>query len=152
MRDALAWVLANSSTITADPASTLPSSTALDNLFVLSQSAGTTHAMSLYLSPTILPLDSPVRAATRGFVPSGGLYLFDFSKPVPLPPGVVDGYYGSLENARKNLPLQLLEDAPEELVKGLPELFVLKSEKEPAFIEDSNEAFVPALGEAVPGG
>ncbi|PIL33095.1 hypothetical protein GSI_04544 [Ganoderma sinense ZZ0214-1] len=145
VHDALAWVLANPSTITASPASTLPASAPLNNLFVLSQSAGTTHTVSLFLSPSLLPLDSPVRAATRGLIPSGGTYVVDITKPIPLPPGVVDGYYGSLEAARKHLPLQLLADAPDELVQGLPEMFVLKSEKEPAFIDESNEVFVEAL-------
>ncbi|PIL33089.1 hypothetical protein GSI_04538 [Ganoderma sinense ZZ0214-1] len=62
-----------------------------------------------------------------------------------LNPRVEKGYYSSLEAARKHLPLQLLADAPEELARGLPECFVLQSEKEPAFLDESNEAFMKAL-------
>ena len=145
VRDALAWVLANAPTVTSSPASTLPTSTPLSSLFVLSHSAGSNHLASLYLSPALLPLDSPVRAATRGLVPGGGAYHFDFSKPGVLPPGVAEGYYGSEAAALSQMPLQLLADAPEELVKGLPEVFVLKSENEPGLIEESNEVFVKAL-------
>ncbi|KAM5542084.1 hypothetical protein V8D89_004394 [Ganoderma adspersum] len=146
IRDALAWVLANASTVTSAPPSTLPASTPLSNLFVLSHSAGSNHAASLFLSPATLPLDSPVRAATRGLIPGGGVYVFDFVKDKGvLPPGVVEGYYGSEAAALAKMPLQLLADAPEELVKGLPEIFVLKSEREPSVINEGNNVFVKAL-------
>ena len=146
IRDALAWVLANAGTVTSAPPSTLPTSTPLSNLFVLSHSAGSNHAASLLLSPSILPLGSPVRAATRGLIPGGGAYVFDFVKyKGVLPPGVVEGYYGSEEAALAKMPLQLLADAPEELVKSLPEIFVLKSEREPNMIDEGNDVFVKAL-------
>ena len=149
VRDALSWILANPRTVTSAPPSTLPASTPLSSFFVLGHSAGSNHAASLFLLPSLLPLASPVRAATRGLVPCGGAYHFTFDVAsagvTVLPPGVVDGYYGSAAGALANMPLRLLADAPEELVQGLPEIFVLRSEHEPAVIEGSNEAFVRAL-------
>lgn len=146
VRDAIAWVLANASTVTSAAPSTLPpSTTSLSDVFVLGHSAGSNHVASLYLSPAVLPLDSPVRAATRGLCPGGGPYEFDFSAPPLLPPGVLEGYYGSQETALAQMPLKLLEDAPEELIKGLPEIFVMKSEYDMVAIHRSNDLFVSAL-------
>ncbi|KAI1791606.1 alpha/beta-hydrolase [Ganoderma leucocontextum] len=98
-----------------------------------------------YLLPALLPLDSPVRAATRGLIPQGSPYVFDFTTPGVLPPGIVEGYYGSQEAALATMPLALLKDAPEALIAGLPELFVLKSETEPVLIDQGNDVFVKVL-------
>ncbi|PIL33055.1 hypothetical protein GSI_04504 [Ganoderma sinense ZZ0214-1] len=146
VRDAIAWLLANAHTVASSPASTIPASSPLSSVFVLGHSAGANHIASLYLSPTLLPLDSPVRAATRGLVPQGGPYVFDFAAPEgSLPPGIVDVYYGSQAQAQARMPLALLKAGSEELVRGLPEFFVLKSAMEPALVDKGNDAFVQAL-------
>nr|VWP01446.1 NmrA domain-containing protein [Ganoderma boninense] len=151
VRDAIAWVLANARTIASAAPSTIPASTALSSVFVLGHSAGANHVASLYLSPSLLPLDSPVRAATRGLVPQGCPYVFDFAArgtrtgEGSLPRGIVDGYYGSEAQATARMPLALLDAGTEELVRGLPEFFVLKSAIEPALIDKGNDAFVQAL-------
>ena len=147
VRDAIAWFLANASAVASAAPSTLPTPDSLSNasIFVLSHSAGSNHVTSLYLSPALLPLDSPVRAATRGLIPQGGPYVFDFAKAGSLPPGIIDKYYGSQANAMANMPLALLTEGSEELVRGLPEVFVLKSEMEPGMVDAGNDAFVKAL-------
>ncbi|KAI1791611.1 alpha/beta-hydrolase [Ganoderma leucocontextum] len=145
VRDAIAWFLANASAVVSAAPSTLPPSTALSNIFVHGHSAGSTHLASLYLSPSLLPLDSSVRAATRGLVAGGGAYVFDFTTPGVLPPGLLEGYYGSQDATLANMPLALLKDAPEALITGLPELFLLKSEKEPAMILEGSDEFVKVL-------
>ncbi|KAI1791601.1 alpha/beta-hydrolase [Ganoderma leucocontextum] len=147
VRDAIAWFLANTSTVASAAPSTLSPSTPLSNIFVLSHSAGTNHLASLYLSPSLLPLDSPVRAATRGLIPQGSAYYFDLARQDLLPPGILDGYYSSPENAVANMPLTLLKDGSEELIKGLPEIFVLKSEREPPVIYAGSDVFVKVLEE-----
>ena len=147
VRDAIAWFLANASTVASAPASTIPASTPLSSIFVLSHSAGTNHLATLYLSPTLLPLDSPVRAATRGLIPQGSAYYFDLARQDLLPPGILDGYYASPETAAANMPLALLKDASAELLRDLPELFVMKSEREPPVIFAGSDVFVAALEE-----
>ena len=147
VRDAIAWFLTNSSTVASASPSTIPASTPLSSIFVLSHSAGTNHLATLYLSPTLLPLDSPVRAATRGLIPQGSAYYFDLARQDLLPPGILDGYYASPETAAANMPLALLKDASAELLRDLPELFVMKSEREPPVIFAGSDVFVAALEE-----
>ena len=60
-------------------------------------------------------------------------------------PRVLEGYYGSQAAALANMPLTLLADAPEELVRGLPEIFLLKSERDLSLIDESNDVFVERL-------
>ena len=147
VRDAIAWFLANTSTVTSAAPSTLSHSTPFSNIFVLSHSAGTNHLATLYLSPSLLPLDSPVRAATRGLIPQGSAYYFDLARQDLLPPGILDGYYSSPEVAAANMPLALLKDASEDLLKSLPEILVMKSEREPPVIFAGSDVFVKELEE-----
>ncbi|TFK94517.1 alpha/beta hydrolase domain-containing protein [Polyporus arcularius HHB13444] len=142
IRDAIAWFIANTSAVASGK---LPENVDLSNIFVMGHSAGANHIMSLYLSPSILPLDSPVRAATRGLIPQGGAFKFEFGGPPVLPPGLLEGYYGSQEAALANMPWTLLENAPETLVAGLPEVFVLASENEPEDIKSGVDQFVKKL-------
>ncbi|RPD58180.1 alpha/beta hydrolase domain-containing protein [Lentinus tigrinus ALCF2SS1-7] len=142
IRDAIAWFIANTSTVSSGK---LSETVDLSKIFVMGHSAGANHVMSLYLSPSVLPLDSPVRAATRGLIPKGGAFKFAFGGPPVLPPGLLEGYYGSEEAALANMPLTLLENAPEELIAGLPEVFVLASENEPEFIKAGVDEFVKKL-------
>ena len=60
-------------------------------------------------------------------------------------PRVLEGYYGSQAAVLANTPLTLLADAPEELVRGLPEIFLLKSERDLSLIDESNDVFVERL-------
>ncbi|KAM5536406.1 hypothetical protein V8D89_009945 [Ganoderma adspersum] len=60
-------------------------------------------------------------------------------------PQVLEGYYGSQAAMLVNMPLTLLADTDEELVWGLPEIFLLKSERNLSLINESNNVFVKAL-------
>ncbi|TBU56066.1 alpha/beta-hydrolase [Dichomitus squalens] len=144
VRGALAWFLANPSSIISASNGTLSSTADISNLFMMSHSAGSIHVASLYISPSLLPIDSPVRAATRGLIPTGSAYMFSFPNAVT-PPGLLEAYYGSQEAALESMPITLLKRASEELIKSLPELFVLKSENEPEAISKGNDEFVKAL-------
>ena len=127
IRDALAWFILNPLTVlSACPSGPIPQDKmGLGKIFVMAHSAGANHVATLYLSPTLLPLDSPVRAATRGLIPQGSAYYFDLARQDLLPPGILDGYYASPETAAANMPLALLKDASAELLRSLPELFVM---------------------------
>ncbi|EJF55889.1 hypothetical protein DICSQDRAFT_184116 [Dichomitus squalens LYAD-421 SS1] len=52
---------------------------------------------------------------------------------------------GEREAALESMPITLLKRVSEELIKSLPELFVLKSENEPEAISKGNDEFVKAL-------
>ncbi|KAI0739417.1 alpha/beta hydrolase domain-containing protein [Daedaleopsis nitida] len=146
IRDALAWFLTNPSTVLAAcPAGPYDlTKVGLGKLFVMGHSAGANHVMSLFLSPTVLPPTSPIRAATRGLIPKGGAYRFKFPD-TDLQPGALESYYGSEEVTLENMPYALLERADQTLLDGLPEMFVLRSEREPEGIRQMNEDFVKAL-------
>ncbi|KAI0739416.1 alpha/beta hydrolase domain-containing protein [Daedaleopsis nitida] len=146
IRDALAWFLTNTHTVlSASPARPIDQTkVGLEKLFVMGHSAGANHIMSLFLSPTVLPPTSPIRAATRGLIPKGGAYRFAFALQNPAQ-GVLEMYYGSQEATLENMPYALLERADQALLDGLPEMFVLRSEREPENIRQMNEDLVKAL-------
>ncbi|KAI0370651.1 alpha/beta hydrolase domain-containing protein [Pilatotrama ljubarskyi] len=142
VRDALAWFLSNTSPVAASA----PSSITLANpeIFVMGHSAGAHLITSLFFLPSILPLSSPIRAATRGLIPQGGAFKFDFSKPL-LAPGTLEQLYGSQEKALELMPVALVAKADEELVKSLPDVFVLVSELDPEPIKEGCDEFVKGL-------
>ncbi|KAM5542070.1 hypothetical protein V8D89_004380 [Ganoderma adspersum] len=74
-------------------------------------------------------------------------YVFDFVRLQDMGDlrQVLGGCYGSQAAALAHMPRQLLADASEKLVRGLPEILVLKSEKKPPLIDDSNEVSVETL-------
>ncbi|OSC98636.1 alpha/beta hydrolase domain-containing protein [Trametes coccinea BRFM310] len=144
VRDALAWFLANTGPVSASSPPDLSLSLENPAIFVMGHSAGATIVSSLYLLPSVLPLDSPVRAATRGLVPQGGAYKFDFARPT-LAPGVLEQLYGSQESTLELMPVSLVARAKEEVVRSLPEVFALVSELDPAQIKEGGDEFVKAL-------
>lgn len=143
VRDAISWFLANTSTVVA--AGGLPTSTALDRIIVMGHSAGGNIVSTLFLEPNILPLDSPVRAATRGLVPQGGALKFPVAND-PMPASdILEQYYGSTAAGFEQMPTALLARASDELVEALPDVFVLASEREPPMIQAACDAFVADL-------
>lgn len=143
IRDAIAWFLSNTAAVAA--AGTLPSGAQLDRIVVMGHSAGSNHVSTLFLSEDVLPLSSPVRAATRGLVPKGGAFKFAFGGPPMLPGNVLEEYYGSQEATLLKMPTALVAGASEALIKSLPDVFVLRSEREPATIQAACDDFVRDL-------
>ncbi|KAI0764171.1 alpha/beta-hydrolase [Trametes elegans] len=146
VRDALSWVLANPGPLSAGaPRSASPALSLADPaLFLMGHSAGAVLASSLFLSPAHLPRDSPVRAAARGLIPQGGVYRYEPARPV-LAPGVLPALYGSEESAAVEAPTALVERADDALVRSLPDVFVLVSERDPGPLVDAYEEFVQTL-------
>ncbi|KAI9058955.1 alpha/beta hydrolase domain-containing protein [Trametes sanguinea] len=142
VRDALAWFLANTGPVAS--ATSSPLSLDKPSIFIMGHSAGATLVSSLFLLPSILPLDSPVRAATRGLVPQGGAYKFDFGRPT-VAPGVLEQLYGSQERALELMPLSLVAKADDDVVRSLPDVFALVSELDPEQIKEGGDEFVKAL-------
>ncbi|KAI0738005.1 alpha/beta hydrolase domain-containing protein [Daedaleopsis nitida] len=148
IRDAITWFIANSDTvIAASPAGASDLNKAsLGKIFAMGHSAGANHITSLFLSPTIIPPGSPIRAMTGGLIPQGGPYRFSFVT-LDLPPGILEAYYGSQEATLAKMPFTLLEKADQELLDSLPEVFMLWSEHEPAGLLQTNKDFQKALEE-----
>ncbi|KAI8995246.1 alpha/beta hydrolase domain-containing protein [Trametes punicea] len=144
VRDALAWFLSNARSVAA--AAPAGSSFSLDkpDLFVMGHSAGANLVTSLYLLPSLLPLSSPIRAATRGLIVVGGGLNIDPQRPL-MPPGVLEHLFGSQERARELMPVSLLAKADEEVVRSLPDVLVLVSERDPALIKEASDDFVKGL-------
>ncbi|KAJ8501768.1 hypothetical protein ONZ51_g392 [Trametes cubensis] len=142
VRDAIAWFLSN----TAPVAAGSPFALSLDSpaIFVMGHSAGANIITTLFLYPPVLPLDSPIRAATRGLIPQGGAYTFDFARQITQP-GLLETLYGSQERTLELMPSALLAKADEELVKSLPDIFALASELEPPIIKKGSDEFVKSL-------
>ncbi|OJT12153.1 hypothetical protein TRAPUB_11302 [Trametes pubescens] len=143
VRDAIAWFLAN----TAPVAAAVPSAAlALSNpsIFLMGHSAGAHIITSLFFLPSVLPLASPVRAATRGLIPQGGVFRFDWEKLITRP-GVLEDLYGSKETALELMPIALVEKADEALIASLPDVFVLVSERDPERLKDQTGELVKTL-------
>ncbi|THH19441.1 hypothetical protein EW146_g1728 [Bondarzewia mesenterica] len=130
VRDAISWVVQNAgalrpSTDGADPD--------VDRIFVLGHSAGAIYSLSVMLAPqfdesrTLLPR---IRAA----VLAGCLYHFK-TNAAKMP--VLRRLYGTEDETREKEPLGLLENAPDEQLKNLPELLYVEAERDPSNIRDS---------------
>ncbi|KAI0327447.1 alpha/beta hydrolase domain-containing protein [Cubamyces sp. BRFM 1775] len=144
IRDALTWFLSNTAPVSAAS----PSALSLDNptIFVMGHSAGANIIATLFLYPTVLPLASPIRAATRGLIPQGGAYIFDFSRQIT-PPGLLETLYGSQERTLEFMPISLLKRADTELLKSFPDIFALVSELDPPVIKEGCDEFAKTLEE-----
>ncbi|CDO73880.1 hypothetical protein BN946_scf185016.g37 [Trametes cinnabarina] len=144
VRDALAWFLSNIGSVNASaPAG---SSLSLDNpgICVMGHSAGAAIISSLYLLPSVLPLDSPIRAATRGLILQGGGFKFDFDS-LPIDPRVLLHLYGSKERTLELEPVALVARVDDEVVRSLPDIFGLVSEFDIEQIKEGGDEFFKRL-------
>ncbi|KAH9847096.1 alpha/beta hydrolase domain-containing protein [Lenzites betulinus] len=145
VRDAVAWFLSNTAAVavaTSPPSAPLALSS--PDVFLMGHSAGGCLITSLFLLPSSLPLTSPVRAATRGLIPLGGMFKPDFAAPIARP-GVLEDLYGSQEAAFALAPVTLAQNADEALVRGFPDFFVLVSESDPPRLKEQSAELVKVL-------
>ncbi|KAH9895849.1 alpha/beta hydrolase domain-containing protein [Cubamyces lactineus] len=144
VRDAIAWFLANTAQVTA--ASPTPLSLDNPSIFVMGHSAGANIVTTLYFYLDVLPVDSPIRAATRGLLPQGGPYSFDFTRVVTTP-GMLETLYGSKERTLEMMPLSLLARADAALLKSLPDFLTFVSEYDPPVITECCDELAERLKE-----
>ncbi|KAI0073988.1 alpha/beta-hydrolase [Panus rudis PR-1116 ss-1] len=143
VRDAVAWVVKNASDIDKSHNVKLD----VNNIFLLGNSAGAVHIVTAVLLEGLFPDD--LRPHLRGLISLGGAFAFPVGGPADGLLDVVRAYYGSDEQIKQNEPLALLGRASEGIIKSLPDLLVLRSEKEPGFIASSNETMLKELREKV---
>jgi len=136
LRDAIRWVIDH-----ADDAAR-PISLDPDNIFILGHCTGANLIMTMLLVPGLISPD--IRSRVRGILLMGGLFdIIDGGTSVNH--AVITQYYGSPQDIRSRVPLSLLEQAPDEVLKSLPPMLALLSEKEPADIIQSHESFMSLL-------
>lgn len=139
---AIAWIIANASEVAQDSNIKLD----IDHIFLMGNSAGAAHVVTLALAPNLLSQD--IRTRVRGIILLGGAYSFPVDNPsLSTYLEVLRQYYGSDDEIRKHQPLSLLKNATPETINSLPDILVLKDEWEPATIDRDHGLFVNALRE-----
>lgn len=147
VRDAIGWVVNNGDHITRETKVRAD----FDNIFVLGHSAGTIYTATLLLHPTLLTPE--LRSHIRGIVLKSGIFRFPRDERHPLKHTVLQ-LYGDWEMVEANIPITLLNQAPEELLVTFPEVIMFASEREPEEVMASNtelrETLEKKLGRPVP--
>ncbi|KZT04036.1 alpha/beta-hydrolase [Laetiporus sulphureus 93-53] len=139
IRDAIAWVLANTEEV--GRRGTVHAN--FDNVMIMGHSAGSIYTATMMLYPGLLPLD--VRSHIRGVILAGGIYRFSRESATADPAGL-EGLYGSWEEVQNKMPATLPQRAPGEIVDGFPEVLMMASEREPDGVFEESEEFAAALG------
>lgn len=113
----------------------------VDNACIMAHSAGATYISTLLLHPAILsPSVRPgFLARIKKVVLNAGAY--HFRGAFAADPVVLEQLYGSPAEIREKEPLTLLETASTDIIKSLPDILMIRGEKEPQAIIDANEDF-----------
>lgn len=136
--DAIAWIIANTDEVNNGSEVGLD----VDKIFLIGHSAGAAIITSLFLLPQILPISSVIRNHVRGLVLIGGYF---HSRSVPTLDILKDYYGPESDDLRNKEALGLLESAPDEVVHNIPEVFILKAEKEPRELWEAVSDFTALL-------
>ncbi|KAH9929190.1 Alpha/Beta hydrolase protein [Fomitopsis serialis] len=149
VRDTISWVIANGADeivgqtgIQAD----------FDHVFLLGHSAGTIYISTLLFHPTLLT--PQLRSHIRGIVLKSGMFRFPRDKRMGLEDPLLQ-LYGNWFEVEANMPIALLNQASDEVLKGFPEVIMLAREQEPDgfFVtneERVREALEARLGRDIP--
>ena len=147
MRDAIAWVAKNGDQITQETNIRAD----FDNIFVLGHSAGTIYTATLIFHPTLLAPE--LRSRIRGISLKSGMFRFPRDEHDPMK-HVLLQLYGDWDTVDQNMPITLLNQASEGLLKSFPEIILFASEREPENVMVSNkelkETLEKKLGRQVP--
>lgn len=147
VRDAIAWVAKNGDQITQETNIRAD----FDNIFVLGHSAGTIYTATLIFHPTLLAPE--LRSRIRGISLKSGMFRFPRDEHDPMK-HVLLQLYGDWDTVDQNMPITLLNQASEGLLKSFPEIILFASEREPENVMVSNkelkETLEKKLGRQVP--
>ena len=132
VRDAIEWIVDHPENLsfaggTAD----------VESLYVMGHSAGCVNVVTALLSPEV---HSPsLQSKIKGVVLFSGAHVHDSAEVNTWQPDVVRDYYGGAEEIQKKLPLGLLQNASDEMVRALPRILVGTAEWDPpSFLAASN--------------
>ncbi|KAG0696362.1 Alpha/Beta hydrolase protein [Suillus ampliporus] len=141
IRDAVNWVFTNVDII-AIPSIPAPD---VDAMFVMGHSAGDMHTKVLTLYP---PVSSTILPRLKGVIWCSGGWIFDLGKRFPIEV-FVQQYY---ESQKEREPRALWNDLSDEQIKNLPDILLVRAEREPDSLLASWEEMLPdiekRLGEA----
>ncbi|KAE9396656.1 alpha/beta hydrolase domain-containing protein [Gymnopus androsaceus JB14] len=139
VRDAIVWILENPHSLSngniadADPTS----------LFFMGHSVGAVNFATMLLL-SLLPED--VQRKCKGVILISGGYTCDNEAVGPtFNPEVATQFFGSLEKAKENTPLSLLNKLPKDKLATLPELCLVEAEREPEPFKLAGKQFHEAL-------
>ena len=143
VRDALAWVVQNTSVIGGNPDA--------DRVFLVGHSAGGVLASTVLLARQ-LDETHALLPRIKAAVLVGTPFHFNATLPQRLP--VLDQLYGPVEATKNKEPLGLLASTSNERVRHLPEIICVEGERETVAITQSGFDFRAALEErlAIVGG
>ncbi|KAJ3981170.1 Alpha/Beta hydrolase protein [Lentinula detonsa] len=125
VRDAIVWITQNSHSLIHENITDVD----LDSLFIIGHSAGAVNVATMVLL-SLLPED--IQSKFRGIVLISGPYTCDMEAVGPtFDPEVAKQFFGSLEKAKENTPLSLLENFPKDRIPTLERILLAESERDP---------------------
>lgn len=125
VRDAVNWIF-NSVDIIGMPAAPAPD---VDAIFVMGHSAGDVHAKVLALYP---PLRDTTQPRLKGFIWCAGAWFFDVEGDKVRAEGPARQYFGS--QVQQKEPRALWNGLSDEEIKNLPDILLVRAEREPPFL------------------
>jgi len=125
-RDAIVWITENPHSLSYGSFT----SAGLDSIFVMGHSAGAITVSTMVLL-SLLP--ESVQSLLKGAILIAGAYAWDTEvEGVPgIPPEVTNQFFGSVDKAKENTPLPLLETFPKDKLSALPPILIAHAESEP---------------------
>ncbi|KAF9483670.1 alpha/beta-hydrolase [Pholiota conissans] len=137
VRDAVRWATQNVEDLVS-PGSPAPDA---DRIVLMGHSAGAAHIATLLFHPQVLPQDDALRTRIKAAVlesPPYDLSTMTMEWPTA---NVHATYWGTLEEAKKDDPLNLYRRLPIEAVEKLPKLLMVEGELEPDWLIDAGRVF-----------
>lgn len=139
VRDAISWTIANGADeIVGDTGIQAD----FDHVFLLGHSAGTIYISTLLFHPTLLT--PQLRSHIRGIVLKSGMFRFPRDERIALEHPLLQ-LYGNWDEVEANMPIALLKQASDEVLRGFPEVMMLASEREPDGFFVTNEELRDSL-------
>ncbi|KAG1744928.1 Alpha/Beta hydrolase protein [Suillus paluster] len=135
IRDAVNWIFA-SIDIIGIPLIPAPDA---DAIFVMGHSAGDMHTKVLTLYP---PLSTTVHPRLKGVIWCSGSWYFDERFRIEVP---AQQYFGSQAEQKEREPRALWNNLSDEQIKNIPDILLVRAEREPDWLLTSWEDSLPDI-------
>lgn len=116
----------------------------VDNVILSGHSAGAIHLGILMFYPTVLESMPYLRSHIKAVVFSGPVY--HYQQPA-IPPPILAHYFGEGEELAQKTIMHLFKTAPENLLRGLPQIIMVESERDMDAMKISGADFRPVLAQ-----
>ncbi|KAJ3886288.1 Alpha/Beta hydrolase protein [Lentinula edodes] len=139
VRDAIVWITENSHSLVHENVVDID----LDSLFIMGHSAGALNVATMILL-SLLPEN--VESKVKGIILISCPYTCDMERVGPtFDPEVATQFFGSLDKAKENTPLSLLQAIPKDKASIFDRVLLAESERDPAPFLRTGELFQDAL-------